>query len=331
MYRRLIASLVSCLLAGPVFAADPAPAGPAKAKPAVYITAEDAAKDADFAFQGEYVGEVKNEKRGMHVIALGDHKFHAVGYEGGLPGDGWDPSKKKWEGDGVLADNMLTLTGEQGAGTIKEGAMVINNAAGEPIGALKRIIRQSPTLGAKPPEGATILFDGKTNDFKPGKTDGDLLTQGQNSQTKFQSVTLHVEFMLPFMPTQRGQNRGNSGVYLQGRYETQVLDSFGLKGENNECGGIYSIAKPLLNMCYPPLQWQTYDIDFTAAVFEGAKKTKNATITVKHNGVVIHQETPIPHNTTAAPVAEGPEPGPLHLQAHGSPVRYRNVWIVEKK
>jgi hypothetical protein len=300
-------------------------------KDATYITADQAAKDPDFAIQGEYAGEIKNEKRGVQIIALGSGKFHAVGYENGLPGDGFEPDNEKWEGDGTLKDGVLHLESEHGVGDVKDGVLTVNNAAGEKIGELKKVTRQSPTLGAKPPEGAKTLFDGKTNDFKPGKTDGDLLVQGQNSQTKFQSATLHVEFLLPFKPLARGQERGNSGVYLQGRYECQVLDSFGLKGENNECGGIYTIAKPRLNMCYPPLQWQTYDIDYTAATYDNGKKTHNATITVKQNGVLIHENVEIPHATTAAPFKEGPEPGPLHLQDHGNPVRYRNIWIVEKK
>jgi hypothetical protein len=304
-------------------------------KDPTYIDPAAAAKDPDFAIQGEYTGELKGEKRGVQIIALGNGKFHAVGYEGGLPGDGWTKDMEKWEGDGTLKDGVLHLTSEHGIGDVKDGVLTVTNAAGDKIGDLKRIVRESPTMGAKPPQGATILFDGKTNDFKPGKTDGDLLltegTGGQNSQTKFQSVTAHVEFLLPFKPMARGQGRGNSGVYLQGRYECQVLDSFGLKGENNECGGIYTIAAPIVNMCYPPLQWQTYDIDYTAATYADGKKTQNAKITVKHNGVLIQDNTEIPHATTAAPVKEGPDPAQLHLQDHGNPVRYRNVWIVEKK
>jgi len=141
---------------------------------------------------------------------------------------------------------------------------------------------------------------------------------------------LHVEFLLPFMPTATGQARGNSGCYLQGRYEVQMLDSFGLAGEDNECGALYEIKAPDVNMCFPPLSWQTYDIDYTAARYEGDKKAKNATITVKHNGQVIQQDVELPRATRAAPVAEGPEAGPVYLQDHGNPVRYRNIWLVEK-
>jgi len=110
----------------------------------------------------------------------------------------------------------------------------------------------------------------------------------------------------------------------------QILDSFGLDGEDNECGGIYKIARPRVNMCYPPLAWQTYDVDYTAARYENGRKVANARITVKHNGVLIHENVELPHATTAAPVAEGPDPGPIYLQDHGNPVRFRNIWLIEK-
>ncbi len=112
-------------------------------------------------------------------------------------------------------------------------------------------------------------------------TDDGLLIAGATSKQKFGDCQLHVEFLLPFMPASRGQARGNSGCYLQGRYEVQMLDSFGLAGEDNECGGIYGIRAPDTNMCFPPLSWQTYDIDYTAAKYEDGKKVKNATITVR--------------------------------------------------
>jgi hypothetical protein len=142
---------------------------------------------------------------------------------------------------------------------------------------------------------------------------------------------MHLEFLLSYMPSARGQGRANSGCYAQGRYEVQILDSFGLTGEHNECGGIYSIKKPDVNMCFPPLSWQTYDIDFTAAKFDDAgKKTADAKMTVRHNGVVIHDNVSAPKTTTAAPLGEGKEPGPIYLQDHGNPIRFRNIWIVEK-
>ena len=111
----------------------------------------------------------------------------------------------------------------------------------------------------------------------------------------------------------------------------QVLDSFGLKGENNECGGIYTLAKPALNMCYPPLAWQTYDIDFIAAKYDdGGKKTKNAVVTIKHNGVAIHENLELKEPTPGNGKPEDASGGPLQLQGHGNPVFYRNIWVVAK-
>jgi hypothetical protein len=111
----------------------------------------------------------------------------------------------------------------------------------------------------------------------------------------------------------------------------QILDSFGLQGKNNECGGIYTVKAPDVNMCLPPLSWQTYDVEFTAARFDSdGKKTANARMTVKHNGVVIHNDVEVPIATRAAPVKEGPAAGPLYIQNHGNPLRFRNIWLVEK-
>ena len=186
----------------------------------------------------------------------------------------------------------------------------------------------------KPPKGAIVLFDGTSVDAwehkgQPGKmTDDGLLVQGTASKQRFQDHKLHIEFLLPFKPKARGQGRGNSGLYLQGRYEVQMLDSFGLSGEHNECGGIYSIRKPDQNMCYPPLQWQTYDVEFHAAKYDGDKKVKNAWMSVKHNGVLIHDKVELPKSTTASPMREGSEAGYIYLQDHGNPVHYQNIWVV---
>ncbi|HTN76379.1 MAG TPA: DUF1080 domain-containing protein [Pirellulaceae bacterium] len=299
----------------------------------------DAAKaDADFAYQGEYLGELQTDngavKLGVQVIALGGGKFHAVGYHGGLPGGGWDAKEKK-EADGELKDGSVTFKQDDATATLKDGVITITDAAGKSLGTLKKITRESPTLGAKAPAGAIVLFDGKNADaFENGKIEDGLLVQGTTSKQKFADHTLHLEFRTPYAPEERGQGRGNSGLYLQGRYEVQVLDSFGLKGEQNECGGIYSVGAPSVNMCLPPLTWQTYDVDYTAAKYDDAGKlVKHPRVTVKHNGVVIHNDIELPgnRNTTAAPVGASKEPGPVYLQDHGNPVRYRNIWVVEKK
>ena len=131
------------------------------------------------------------------------------------------------------------------------------------------------------------------------------------------------------MPLARGQARGNSGLYVNGCYEVQMLDSFGLEGKDNECGGIYKVGAPAVNMCFPPLAWQTFDVDFTAAKYQDGKKVKNARITVRHNGVVIHDDRELPAATPGGCGKES-EPGPIFLQNHGNPVRYRNIWAVKK-
>ena len=327
----LSAVLVSSLAAPlSVLAADPP-------KNVVAITIDEAKKDPDFAIQGEYEGDLGGQdgkqKWGLQVIALGEGKFHAVAYSGGLPGAGWD-KEKKVEVDGNAKDGVATFSGEHGSAAIKNGVAVVTSPKGEPLGEMKKVERKSPTLGKQPLAGAVVLFDGKSGDAftDPKKFVDGLMSQGITSKQKFQDFSLHMEFLLSYMPAARGQGRANSGCYMQGRYEVQILDSFGLSGEHNECGGIYTISKPDTNMCLPPLQWQTYDVDYTAAKFDAAgKKTANARITVLHNGVKIHNNVELPKATTASPLQEGVEPGPIYLQDHGNPIRFRNIWLVEKK
>lgn len=280
-------------------------------KPLVAITVDEASADPDFAVQGEYSGE----NLALQVVALGDGKFRTVLYRGGLPGDGWDKTEP--------------VVSEEDRDSVQETLQDLK---------LEKVRRESPTLGKEPPEGAVVLFDGTRETFEDHwqdgarMTDDGLLEQGATSKDTFRDFTFHLEFLLSYMPAARGQGRGNSGVYYQGRYETQILDSFGLEGKNNEAGGIYEISDPDLNMCFPPLTWQTYDVDFTAARFDAdGKKTADARMTVRLNGVVVQNDVPVPRTTRAAPMGnESAEPGPIYIQNHGNPIRFRNIWALPR-
>ncbi|OAI38957.1 large multi-functional protein [Planctomycetaceae bacterium SCGC AG-212-D15] len=330
----------------------------------VYTDPNDPAMPVDFKIQGEYVGEFAGGgKLGCQVIALANGAFQAVVLPGGLPGAGWDGNTKiLMDGklDGTKAEFKPTTGKRKYMGKLPEefsatskypppgqkdytatcdGDTLKGKAEDGKEFALKKVVRESSTLGAKPPEGALVLFDGSNTDAWTGgrldmktkllNTDGhDILTK-----KKFNNYVAHVEFLLPFKPTGREQGRGNSGFYQVDHYEIQILDSFGLDGKDNECGGFYTKAPPKVNMCLPPLVWQTYDVEFTNAVAEDGKKSKNARAIVKHNGVVIHDNVEINGPTGGGrDVKKEPEgtPGPLKLQGHGNPLQFRNVWVVEK-
>jgi hypothetical protein len=287
---------------------------PAIAEDADRTYTDPANVDSDFAVQGEYLGTIDGQKVGVQVIALGDGQFDLVSYAGGLPGDGWNRTDK------------TTATGS----TKGDGSVFANYLSGKE-GSLSRVDRKSSTLGMQPPESAVILFDGTSTDafLNAEMTEDKLLKTGASSNQLFANHRIHLEFRTPYKPFARGQARGNAGLYVQGRYETQILDSFGLEGEMDEAGGIYSIKAPDFNACFPPLSWQTYDVDFTAAEFENGEKVKPARMTVKLNGFVVQDDVELTHATTASPLEEGPEPGPVYLQDHDNPVVYRNIWVAE--
>lgn len=202
---------------------------------------------------------------------------------------------------------------------------------------LERVLKGSPTMGMKAPEGAIVLQDG-TNmaawvqepywDVRGGVMN----MSGHSIHTKeeFGSQQLHVEFKTPFMPEAApgSQQRGNSGVYVMGRYEVQVLDSFTETPRDNLCGGIYQKAVPSTKACLPPEEWQTYDIEFTAPKFDGSgAKTADAVITVKHNGITIHNKVVLPSPTPGGVSDQEAAKGVLMLQDHHDRVEYRNIWL----
>ena len=195
-----------------------------------------------------------------------------------------------------------------------------------------------------PPSGAIVLFDGSDLDDWV-KTDGKSAPTWRRVEGQAVEVVkgggimtrrnfdghfkLHVEFRVPYMPTATGQARGNSGVYLQGRYEVQILDSYGLKSQDNDCGGIYKVSAPKVNACKAPTVWQSYDIDFHAPVFKDGRKVSPARISVLQNGVPIHEGIEIPLDNTVSGLGGDPsQPGPIMLQDHGNPVQFRNIWLL---
>ncbi len=327
------------------------------------------AMEAADPYMGDWRGDSEFDNGGdselvAQVIALGEGTYQAnfhVKFD-----YTWPPVFKL---AGVLEGQVVKFSGRpeiEGSpldiqSTISDGKFAGKFKGRSPEGedvsgsfTLQKVIRLSPTLGAKPPEGGIALFDGgkksldqsldnwKAARERPNIKNFPWLVNGRAMEVKprtggiitkreFGDVRLHIEFRTPFMPDARGQGRGNSGVYLQGRYEVQILDSYGLEGRDNECGGIYSVGAPLVNMCAPPTQWQTYDITFRAPRFDAnGDKIEPASLKVEHNGVTIQDGNKKPKGpTTAAPYNTEGALGGIYLQDHGNKVQFRNIWLVE--
>ena len=204
-----------------------------------------------------------------------------------------------------------------------------------------------PGRNGRPPSDAIVLFDGKDlrewtyQDGRPAEWPvsngvmtcksgtGDIFTK-----RKMGSAQIHVEFATPLMPEAKSQARGNSGVYLQGRYEIQILDSFNNPTyANGSCGALYGQYAPLVNACRPPEHWQTYDIVFHApSCGADGKINKPGTVTLFHNNILVQDHVTIQGVTGGAQNENVCEPGPLRLQDHYHPdvketfMRFRNIW-----
>jgi hypothetical protein len=233
-----------------------------------------------------------------------------------------------------------------------EGVELKGTVAGREKGtfSLRKVpFTPSPTVGQKAPPGSTVLFDGnqltawesKQAPADPiqwvvteaktlevvSQRDGKKSKQDLKTKELYGDYRLHVEFKLAYKPEATGQGRSNSGVIHHGVYETQILDSFGLYGRDNECGGIYKTREPDSNAGYPAGLWQTYDFEVKAPRFDAqGNKTSDARMTVRLNGIVVHQDVAVPK-----PTAGGKESarGPIVLQDHGNPVQFRNIWVVK--
>lgn len=292
--------------------------------------------DPNYQLLGEFVGEIElpGEQRqtlGVQVRPLGGDRFEARQYPGGLPGQaGFTGQSQPLVG--FRAGDSLVLSGATWAIFVNHDQCRVIDSQGTKLGELTRIVRTSPTLGAQPPANALVLFDGtNTDQFSGGKMTKDgWLLPGADIKPMFQDFNLHVEFKLPYLPDRTGQDRGNSGCYLLSRYEVQILDSFSEATTFNGCSSLYRQRAPDLNMCFPALQWQTYDIAFSAPRWAGdGTKLQHARITVWHNGVKTLDNVQIENKTGAGKIEE-PSLLPIRLQDHHDPVRFRNLWIIDR-
>jgi len=200
----------------------------------------------------------------------------------------------------------------------------------------------------RPPSDAIALFDGKDTSKWIGRDGGPVQWKVEDGvmevrpktgdiQTKehFGDCQLHIEWAAPSEVSGNSQGRGNSGVFLMDRYEIQVLDGYdNVTYADGMTAAVYGQYPPLVNACRKPGEWQTYDIFFEAPRFEGEKFIRPAYVTVVHNGVLVHHRREIMGSTghRRLPSYEPhPPKGPLRLQDHRNPVRYRNIWIRELK
>ncbi|WDQ14641.1 3-keto-disaccharide hydrolase [Rhodopirellula sp. P2] len=321
--RRLVVAWIVCCSGMAVMAEDTSSKPKPRIQPypnaAVWTDAAKASKEWD-GF--EFVGEFVQDDQAMQVTPS-EGRFYVSIYDGGFPGTGWNgkPIVHEW----------LDREGIQSR-----------------VAGWQKVDRSAAVVGKKPPANAIVLFDGSnTQAWQNGKIEDGVLKAGARTKDTFRDFRLYLEFMIPLKPEPpiSHPHRGNSGVFAVGAYEVQISDNFGLdpnprawqdmdmlKPVNTWCGSIYGIREADWNVCLPPLAWQSMEIDFTAARFENGKKVTPAVISVTQNGVLLHDQVELPRGTGGGPAGPRPEvgEGPIYLQNHGNPNRFRNIWIVPR-
>jgi hypothetical protein len=274
----------------------------------------------DLAFEARVVAQGKDAYKVYVREKLADGKFGKVELEG------------KADGDAVAFKNK----GGDVEWTATYAAGLIKGTAGGVAFEAKRVQRKPPSMGKPAPAGAIVLLDGKNfseltkakseEDWKAAE-DGSIQVPkgGMKSKQQFDcSYDMHVEFLCPLVASERGQGLGNSGCYQPNGDEVQVLDSFGMDTyKGGGCGGLYNYKDPDVFDVFslaslPPLEWQTYDIEYRVEKKDG-KLTGKPKITVVHNGIKIHDQAELKFPA---------KKGDLSFQDHGNPVRFRNIWVL---
>lgn len=308
-----------------------------------------AASEKEIHLQGNFVGTATAASGEVmpltaQIVALGKGKHVAKVHVADAVVELNGMTQGKAEDGLCIYEGTVNLGGD--LGVFKVSGKVENDVfsgtsqgnEGTSTFSLKRVEKGSPTMGQKAPEGATVLLDGGNLDAWVVQPYWQLIGDGAmgmrassiQSRAEFGSAQYHIEFKTPFVPEEApgSQGRGNSGVYVMGRYEIQVLDSFTDAPRDNLCGGIYKKAVPIASACLPPEEWQTYDITFNAPEYDASgNKTKNAVITVVHNGVTIHNHAELDGATPGGVSGEEAAKGVLMLQDHHNDVNYRNIWV----
>ncbi len=321
-----------------------------------YIPPLSGAALAQWQVQGEYYGSIAGGGNlGAWLIANGNNAYTVVFLPGGLltlpgqPNGGWDKTgwnRNSFSGSATLSGTTFTvntISNYKAASVTGSGEAHVMTGT-SPTGAsftLNRVVRNSPTHLMKPQPAwgnANMWFDSSTGQADLAKwvnKDNNVqlsrkcLYRGVQTKDPHGAGLLHIEYQGCFNPTATGQGRSNSGVYLQGHYECQVLDSFGSTGEENEYGGIYTVKAPFVNAALPPLTWHTYDIYFTPRTSGAAGDPAGAAMmTVYANGVLVQDGTKVTGVTTAGVAGNLLIPAPLYVQNHGNDVVYNNVWFI---